>query len=210
MAPAEGNQALASKRLLAAERSLRWWSFAAEAVYMWLGSISLGVACFAAFSRGIGGILRQPSTALGFATVLLSVLCALVGWFQARGCRYVGRRCGVAATALGLSGSNSPDVPRLRDLQGALRGRQLTAWLGALFAVLGLQTMVGLLVTRVLTTAGGVARASGASLDVFTLLAVGNAALSHVLGGGFAAWQLSSLPLNAPGKDEACGGWGRP
>ena len=41
-------------------------------------------------------------------------------------------------------------LPSLVAIETTLRARQRTAWLGALFAVVGLQTMVGLMVGKAL------------------------------------------------------------
>lgn len=200
----------ARKRLIAVEASLQQWGYVAEVVYMWLGVISLGVASFAAYSRGLAGI-GQSSTALGLLTVVLSVVCAFIGWIQARDCRSLGRACGVAARALepGVMTSQQITVvlPQLGSIDGKLRMRQRTAWLGAVFAVVGLQTMVGLLVTKVLATSGGLSPAPGVSLDVFTLLAVSNAALSHIVCGGLAGLQQMALPRMKPAVDDPLGGW---
>merc|ERR1711879_524933 len=130
------------------------------------------------------------------------------------GCRNIGRRCGIAASSLELGGPARPEtqiiamMPALGDIECSLRNRQRTAWLGAMFAVVGLQAMVGLLVGKVLAASGGLAPASGVSLDVFTLLAVSNVALSHVVGGGTVALQQGALPTAASTSD-VFRGWAR-
>lgn len=43
----------------------------------------------------------------------------------------------------------TPRLPALAAIEGSLRARQRTAALGALFAVVGLQSMVGLMVAKV-------------------------------------------------------------
>jgi hypothetical protein len=100
-------------------------------------------------------------------------------------------------------------MPSLAEIENGLRARQRTAWLGTMFAILGLQAMVGLLVTKVLVASGGFAPAPGVPLDVFTLLAVSNAALSHVVGGGTASLQLSMLPPPPTASDDPFRGWAR-
>merc|ERR1719401_161358 len=162
--------------------------------------ISFGVAVFAAYSRGGVRAYSKPSMALGLSALGVSLVCALVGWFQARGCRQLGKRCGVAARSLEPGGVAPPTmaVPALSEVEKGLRTRQRTAWLGAMSSVVGLQAMVGLLVTKVLVASGTVSPAPGVSLDVFTLLAVSNAALSHVIGGGLAAVQQGALPPPPP------------
>lgn len=207
--------ALVAQRLNTAEWNLRRWAYLAEVVYTWLGIISLGVACFSAYSHGGVQAYRSPSTALGLGSLGLSVFCSLIGWFQARTCRHYGRRCGLAAVSLEPGGPVPPaeqlatTIPLLADIENHLRARQRTAWLGALFAIVGLQSMVGLLVGKVLAASGGLTPAPGVSLDVFTLLAVGNAALSHVIGGGAAALQQGALPAPQAGHDDPFNGWGR-
>ncbi|CAE8598403.1 unnamed protein product [Polarella glacialis] len=154
-----------------------------------------GVASFSAYSQGGLRAFRSTSMGLGLTAVGLSVICALIGWFQARTCRTLGRRCGLAASALEPGGPTPPAsqlmtmMPSLSAIETGLRARQRTAWLGSLFAIVGLQSMVGLMVAKVLATSGGLASSPGINLDIFTLLAVGNAALSHVIGGGAAAIQ---------------------
>jgi len=203
-----------AQRLSSAEWTLKNWGYAAEVMYAWLGLISWGVAGFAAYSHG-GAVYRSPSMTLGLTSVGLSVFAALVGWFQARNCRRLGRRCGAAANSLEPGGPVPPAaqllslVPSLGDIESSLRARQRTSWLGALFAVVGLQAMVGLLVTKVLAASGGLAPAPGVSLDIFTLLAVSNSALSHVIGGGIAAWQQKSLPPAHVAAEDPFRGWGR-
>lgn len=98
-------------------------------------------------------------------------------------------------------------LPSLASVEASLRARQRTAWLGALFAVVGLQSMVGLMVAKVLATSGGLGIAPGINLDIFTLLAVGNAALSHILGGGAAALQQASLPQASRSSEDSLRGW---
>ncbi|CAE8712862.1 unnamed protein product [Polarella glacialis] len=153
------------------------------------------VASFSAYSQGGLRAFRSTSMGLGLTAVGLSVICALIGWFQARTCRTLGRRCGLAASALEPGGPTPPAsqlmtmMPSLSAIETGLRARQRTAWLGSLFAIVGLQSMVGLMVAKVLATSGGLASSPGINLDIFTLLAVGNAALSHVIGGGAAAIQ---------------------
>lgn len=210
-----GRVALVAQRLVTAEKSLRRWGYVAEVVYTWLGLISLGIASFAAFSHGSMQAYRSPAMALGPFSVGLSLLCSLVGWFQARGCRSIGRRCGLAASSLEPGGPPPPAaqfhtvMPALGDIEGGLRARQRTAWVGALFAVVGMQSMVGLLVAKVLAASSGVSSPPGVSLDVFTLLAVSNAALSHVVGGGAAALQHAALPPPGAAADDPFRGWGR-
>lgn len=202
----------ASQRLLSAESTLRKWSYVSEVVYTWLGLISFSVASFAAYSQGGLNAFRS-SMGLGLASVALSVTCALVGWFQARSCRNLGRRCGIAANSLEPGGPVPPAsqlgtiLPSLASVEASLRARQRTAWLGALFAVVGLQSMVGLMVAKVLATSGGLGIAPGINLDIFTLLAVGNAALSHILGGGAAALQQASLPQASRSSEDSLRGW---
>lgn len=203
----------ASQRLLNAESTLRKWGYVSEVVYTWLGLISLIVACFAAYSQG-GLRAFRSSMGLGLGSVALSVTCTLVGWFQARGCRNLGRRCGIAANSLEPGGPVPPAsqlstiLPSVASVEASLRAQQRTAWLGALFAVVGLQSMVGLMVGKVLATSGGLRAAPGINLDIFTLLAVGNAALAHILGGGAAALQQASLPQAASSSEDALRGWG--
>lgn len=203
----------ASQKLLSAESTLRKWGYVSEVVYTWLGLISLSVASFAAYSQG-GLRAFRSSMGLGLASVALSVTCALVGWFQARSCRNLGRRCGIAANSLEPGGPVPPAsqlstiLPSLASVEASLRARQRTAWLGALFAVVGLQSMVGLMVAKVLATSGGLGIAPGINLDIFTLLAVGNAALSHILGGGAAALQQASLPQASSFSEDSLRGWG--
>lgn len=203
---------LAASRLGAAESTLRRWGYISEVVYTWLGIISLAIAAFAASAHGGLGAYRTPSVGLGLSSVGLSVLCALVGWFQARTCRILGRRCGLAASSL-EQGGPEPPIPSMAEIESNLRARQRTAWIGALFAVVGLQTMVGLLVTKVLMNPVGIGVAastgSGVSLDVFTLLAVSNSALSHIVGGGSAVLQQAALPLRSSSSDDPLGGWAR-
>jgi len=206
--------ALVSQRLMNMEGSLRRWGFIAEVVYTWLGMISLGVAGFAGFSHGAQAY-RSPSMALGLASVSVSVLCALVGWFQARSCRRLGRSCGLAASSLEPGGPAPPAsqlqtmMPSIAEIESGLKARQRTAWLGAMSAVVGLQAMVGLLVTKVLAAYGGLNPAPGVPMDVFTLLAVSNSALSHVIGGGVASLQLSALPLAQVAPEDPFRGWAR-
>mmetsp|Transcript_51080 Transcript_51080/g.158229 ORF Transcript_51080/g.158229 Transcript_51080/m.158229 type:complete len:378 (+) Transcript_51080:39-1172(+) len=210
-----GRVALVAQRLVAAERSLRRWGYVAEVVYTWLGLISLGIASFAAFSHGSTHAYRSPAMALGPLSVGLSLICSLVGWFQARSCRSVGRRCGLAASSLEPGGPPPPVaqfvsvMPSVADIESGLRARQRTAWLGAMFAVVGMQAMVGLLVAKVLAASGGVSSPLGVSLDVFTLLSVSNAALSHIVGGGAAALQHHGLPPPGSPADDPFRGWGR-
>mmetsp|Transcript_12159 Transcript_12159/g.33163 ORF Transcript_12159/g.33163 Transcript_12159/m.33163 type:complete len:358 (-) Transcript_12159:135-1208(-) len=203
--------ALAVQRLTGAAGSLRRWGYVAEVTYTWLGLISLGVACFAGYARGGLTAYRNPSMALGLASVGMSLMCALIGWFQARTCRGLGRRCAQAAKTLEPGGAMPQSmqfVPTLGEVEGGLRARQRTAWMGAFSAVFGLQAMVGLLVTKVLVASGTVSPAPGVSLDVFTLLAVSNSALSHVIGGGAAALQQGALPPPPATQDDQFRGWG--
>mmetsp|Transcript_71433 Transcript_71433/g.128566 ORF Transcript_71433/g.128566 Transcript_71433/m.128566 type:complete len:332 (-) Transcript_71433:63-1058(-) len=206
--------ALVAQRLTAAEGTLRRWGYIAEVVYTWLGLISLSVASFSAYSQGGLRAFRSTSMGLGLTAVGLSVICALIGWFQARTCRTLGRRCGLAASALEPGGPTPPAsqlmtmMPSLSAIETGLRARQRTAWLGSLFAIVGLQSMVGLMVAKVLATSGGLASSPGINLDIFTLLAVGNAALSHVIGGGAAAIQQGALPAPST-SDDPFQGWGR-
>jgi len=211
-----GRVALVVQRLTTAENSLRRWGYVAEAVYTWLGMITLGVACFAAYTKGgARAFAASPSMALGFGSVGLSLLFSFVGWLQARGCRNIGRRCGIAASSLEPGGPARPEaqviamMPSLGAIESSLRNRQRTAWLGAMFAVVGLQAMVGLLVGKVLAASGGLSPAPGVSLDVFTLLAVSNAALSHVIGGGTVALQQGALPSPSASTTDVFRGWAR-
>jgi len=212
---AEARAPLVQRRLEKAEYNLHLWSYVAEALYVWLGFISLGVGAFSFYSHG------KPTLSMlaGLSAVALSSFCQLVGWWQARACRVVGRSCGLAAAALepmttGMSSSTWPPtellalLPALQPLESRLRRRERTAWWGAFFAVLGLHSMVGMLVTKILTTSGGIAPLPGLQLDVFTLLAVSNCALSHVLGGGIAAMQRKMLPAKGM-SDSAVRGWDR-
>ncbi|CAE7347485.1 unnamed protein product [Symbiodinium necroappetens] len=216
VAPKSGDAArvaLVVQRLNAAETTLRRWGYVAEIVYTWLGLISLSVASFAAYSQG-GLRAFQSSMGLGLTSVGLSVVCSLIGWFQARSCRTLGRRCGLAAGSLEPNGPVPPaaqmaaTLPSLVAIETTLRARQRTAWLGAFFAVVGLQTMVGLMVGKVLATSGGFSQSPGINLDVFTLLAVSNSALGHVLAGGLAALQQGSLPQPS-NSDDPFQGWSR-
>lgn len=211
-APDQARVALVSQRLTSADWHLRRWGYLSEVVYTWLGTISLGVAGFATYSHGLTRGW-SPGVVLGFASVGLSVFCALVGWWQARAIRRLGRRCGLAAASLEPGGPIPSDflsaLPSLAEIETGLRARQRTAWLGTLFAILGLQAMVGLLVTKVLVASGGFSPAPGVPLDVFTLLAVSNAALSHVVGGGTASLQLSMLPAAPAVLEDPFLGWGR-
>jgi len=207
-----GRVKIVVQRLTNAKTSLQRWSYVAEVIYTWLGLISLSVASFAAYSQG-GSRVFGTSMGLGIASVALSVVCSLVGWFQARSCRHLGRRCGVAAGALEPGGPVPPasqlSLPALAAIEGSLRARQRTAALGALFAVVGLQSMVGLMVAKVLATSGGFAQSPGINLDVFTLLAVSNSALGHVVAGGLAAVQQGSLPKTSSSSTDPFQGWGR-
>lgn len=198
------------QRLTNAKTSLQRWSYAAEVIYTWLGLISLCVASFAAYSQGGARVLSTPM-GLGIGSVALSVACSLVGWFQARSCRNLGRRCGVAADALEPGGPIPPQLslPALASIETSLRARQRTAALGALFAVVGLQSMVGLMVGKVLATSGGFAQSPGINLDVFTLLAVSNSCLGHVVAGGLAAVQQGSLPRTSSTSSDPFQGWAR-
>jgi len=207
--------ALVAQRLTAAEKSLSRWGYATEVVYTWLGVISLGIASFSAFSHGSNNIHRSPVMALGPLSVGLSLLCSLIGWFQARSSRSVARRCGMAASSLEPGGPAPPAtqlltiMPALGDIESGLRVRQRTAWLGVMFAVVGMQSMVGLLVAKVLVATGGLSPSPGVSLDVFTLLAVTNAALSHVIGGCAVVLQQGALPPSAAAAGDPFRGWGR-
>lgn len=201
--------ALVVQRLTTAEWSLRKWGYLSEVVYTWLGLISLGVAVFRAC---VGSDLsRTRSLALGLASVGLSLVCALVGWYQARVCRRLGRRCGLAASSLEPGGPTPPAahllaaLPALVDIESGLRARQRTAWLGAFFAVVGMEALAGLLVAKLLMVSGPFVAAPG--LDVFTLLSVCNAALSHVISGGAAALQQSALPPAPQSHDDQFRGW---
>lgn len=203
-----------SQRLNTAAANLRQWSYLAEVSYTWLGVISLGVSFFAAYSRGGWKAFARPGVALGVGSVGLSTLMSLVGWFQARNCRSFGRQCSEAASAL-EPGGPAPQARRLKSvlppitsIEKSLRSRQRTAWLGMLFAIVGLQCMAGVLVTKVLVTYGAIGSSSDVPLDVFTLLGVGNAALSHVIGAGVAMFQQSCLPAPAAANDPYAG-WGR-
>jgi len=212
--PDAARVALVSQRLTAAEGTLQRWGYVAEVVYTWLGLISMSVSSFAAYSQGGLRAFRNSSMGLGLAAVSLSVMCALLGWFQARSCRTLGRRCGLAAKSLEPGGPLPPAsqlttmIPSLASVEAGLRARQRTAWLGALFAVVGLQAMVGLMVAKVLATSGGFGTSPGLNLDIFTLLAVGNSALAHIIGGGAAALQQGALPVAAAPEDPFQG-WGR-
>lgn len=201
-------------RLTNAEKQLSRWSYAAEVVYTWLGLISLGVASFSFMSHG-GVAASRGSMGIGMVSAGASVLCALVGWTQARLTRSMGRKCGLAASQLPLHEGNQGSLPKqwssvappLRDVEQLLILRQRTAWLGILFAVVGLQAMVGLLVGKVLTATGPLGAAPGVSLDVFTLLAVGNAALSHVIGCGIAHGQQRALLPPRKDAEGPFNGW---
>ncbi|CAJ1331164.1 unnamed protein product [Effrenium voratum] len=200
------------QRLTNAEISLRRWGYVVEIIYTWLGLISLAVASFAAYSQG-GLAAFRSAMGLGLASVALSVVCSLVGWFQARSCRALGRRCGLAAGSLEPGGPVPPpsqmsSLPPLSSIEVSLRSRQRTAWLGALFGVVGLQSMVGLMVGKVLATSGGFSQSPGINLDIFTLLAVSNSVLGHVLAGGLAAIQQGSLPQSSA-SDDNFQGWGK-
>mmetsp|Transcript_51128 Transcript_51128/g.121483 ORF Transcript_51128/g.121483 Transcript_51128/m.121483 type:complete len:306 (+) Transcript_51128:92-1009(+) len=207
------SSSLVVKRLSAAESSLQFWGYVAETAYSWLGLISLGIAAFSSYSQGPAA--RNSSSFMGVATVGLSVLCGFVGWFQSRMCRQDGRRCGLAAASFPTEPSTTPTaqltamIPQLGGIESLLQARQRTAWLGMLFSVVGLQAMVGLLVAKVLSAGGGLSLASGFQLDVFTLLAVSNTALSHVIGVGVVAAQRAALPASRPGGSDAYRGWDR-
>ncbi|CAL1133040.1 unnamed protein product [Cladocopium goreaui] len=198
------------QRLTNAETSLQRWSYVAEVIYTWLGLISLSVAGWATYSLG-GLRIFNTAGGLGIVSVGLSVACSLVGWFQARSCRHLGRRCGMAAGSLEPGGPVNPkmSLPALAAIEANLRARQRTAALGALFAVVGLQSMVGLMVTKVLATSGGFSPSPGINLDIFTLLAVSNSALGHVLAGGLAAVQQGSLPKISSSSTDPFQGWAR-
>mmetsp|Transcript_58915 Transcript_58915/g.137696 ORF Transcript_58915/g.137696 Transcript_58915/m.137696 type:complete len:287 (-) Transcript_58915:80-940(-) len=199
------------KRLSAADSSLQFWGYIGETCYSWLGLISIGVACFSAYSRG--PTARNVSSFMGLATVGLSVMCGFVGWFQSRMCRQDGRRCGLAAASLEPSAAPTAQlaamIPQLAGIESLLNSRQRTAWLGMVFSVVGLQAMVGLLVAKVLSAGGGLSIATGFQLDVFTLLAVSNTALSHVIGVGVVALQRAALPAARPGGSDMYRGWDR-
>mmetsp|Transcript_54520 Transcript_54520/g.100887 ORF Transcript_54520/g.100887 Transcript_54520/m.100887 type:complete len:295 (+) Transcript_54520:92-976(+) len=199
------------KHLSAAETSLQFWGYIGETAYSWLGLISLGVACFSAYSRGPTG--RNASSFMGLATVGLSVMCGFVGWFQSRMCRQEGRRCGLASASLEPSSAPTAQltamIPQLGGIESLLSARQRTAWLGMLFSVVGLQAMVGLLVAKVLSAGGGLSIATGFQLDVFTLLAVSNTALSHVIAVGVVALQRAALPAARAGGSDMYRGWDR-
>lgn len=211
--PDVARAALVAQRLTRAETALTQWGYLVEVVYTWLGLISLGVAGFATYSQGGWRVLIGTSMGLGMTSVALSVFCSLIGWFQARGCRSLGRKCGLAAASLEQGGSisSSPQLatmmPSLNAIETSLRARQRTALLGAFFAVLGLQAMVGLMVAKVLATSGGFQGSPGINLDIFTLLAVGNSALAHIIGGGAAAFQQAALPPICVSRDEPFQGW---
>mmetsp|Transcript_2801 Transcript_2801/g.3138 ORF Transcript_2801/g.3138 Transcript_2801/m.3138 type:complete len:299 (-) Transcript_2801:28-924(-) len=198
------------QRLTSAKTSLQRWSYAAEVIYTWLGVISLSLVTFTVYSKG-GSTSLGTSMGLGITSVALSVACSLVGWFQARSCRNLGRRCGVAADALEPGGPVPPamKLPALAAIEASLRARQRTAALGALFAVVGLQSIVGLMMTKVLATSGGFVPSPGINLDIFTLLAVSNSALGHVLAGGLSAIQQGSLPHTSSSSTDPFQGWGR-
>jgi len=216
-AVAQVSTALVVKQLTSAELALGRWSYLVEVVYTWLGMISLALSGFSLFSRGGAAFLaRSPSMKLGLVSVGFSVIIfGFVGWFQARSCRNLARRCGIAASSLEPGGPVPPPqmmlsrVPPLEDMERLLRARQCTAWIGAAFALLGMQTMLGLLVLKVLSNSGSIPSPSSVSLDIFTLLAVVNAALSHVIGGGIAAIQQKALPSSISAKNDALRGWGR-
>eukprot|EP00913_Durusdinium_trenchii_P019411 g18249.t1 len=106
-------------------------------------------------------------------------------------------------------GNRRPRLPALASIETSLRARQRTAALGALFAVVGLQSMVGLMVGKVLATSGGFAQSPGINLDVFTLLAVSNSCLGHVVAGGLAAVQQGSLPRTSSTSSDPFQGWAR-
>lgn len=201
-----------SQRLSDAERNLQIWSYAAEVQYTWLGLVSLCISGFSFYTHG----KANPSMTVGIGAVVASVVCSAVGWWQARGCRQISRRCGLAAASLESEGSVTPSsqvlsmLPPLAMVEKKLARRERTAWLGSLFAVLGLHTMVGMLVAKVLTNSGTPYTPSlGVSLDVFTLLAASNCAFSHVLGAGIAALQRRSLPQTKETTDDGMAGWDR-
>mmetsp|Transcript_29635 Transcript_29635/g.94957 ORF Transcript_29635/g.94957 Transcript_29635/m.94957 type:complete len:314 (+) Transcript_29635:114-1055(+) len=204
--------ALAAQRLRTAANGLRRWGYVAEVSYTWLGLISLGVTVFASYARGGVTAYRNPCMALGLGSVGVSLMCAFVGWFQARTCRAQGRRCDQAANSLEMNAGGSASVPlaapSVAEIEMNIRHRHRTAWLGTFSAVFGLQAMVGLLVTKVLVASGTVSPAPGVSLDVFTLLAVTNSALSHVIGGGAASTQQGALPPCPSSQDDQFRGWG--
>mmetsp|Transcript_125368 Transcript_125368/g.401484 ORF Transcript_125368/g.401484 Transcript_125368/m.401484 type:complete len:398 (-) Transcript_125368:16-1209(-) len=205
--------ALVAQQLTHAGESLCRWGYVAEVSYTWLGVVSLVVATFSAFAGSAVHGGPNLSTALGLPSVGLSLLCGLVGWFQARTCRSVGRRCGLASRSFEAGGPMPPatlmtGVPSLAEIEGQIRARQRTALLGTFFAVLGLQAMVGLLVAKVFAAAGTLNPAPGVSLDVFTLLAVCNSALSHVISGGAAACQQGALPPPSTAYNDRFRGWG--
>ncbi|CAK0837448.1 unnamed protein product [Prorocentrum cordatum] len=114
-APDQARVALVSQRLTSADWHLGRWGYLSEVVYTWLGTISLGVAGFATYSHGLTRGW-SPGVVLGFASVGLSVFCALVGWWQARATRRLGRRCGLAATSL-EPGGIARNTSSIVDLQ---------------------------------------------------------------------------------------------
>lgn len=193
--------AKALRRLTDAEKALRSWSCVAEVCYLWLGVISIVVALFSYSSRG-GRV--NASMGMGLTCIVGSCICAAVGWWQARGCRVLSRRCGLAASSLSPEMASQPSaqlitvVPPLAMIETRLRNRRRTAWIGAMLAIFGMHTMVGLLVAKVLTTTAGgmsVSRgASGLSIDAFTLLSATNCALMHMIGAGIVGLQRSLMP----------------
>merc|ERR1712232_1391205 len=89
-------------------------------------------------------------------------------------------------------------VPAYPDMCRRLLGWvEIHLW-GLAFGVVALQAMVGTLVGEVLGLGAGVgvlvaSSAPPISLDTFSLLAVGNVLLGHVLGLGLNLWQLKVL-----------------
>merc|ERR1711957_677766 len=96
----------------------------------------------------------------GMVSILASIACTVVGWWQARGCRSFSSRCHLAATTLEAEMSTAEALPSqqalavlpsLTAIERRLHSRQRTAWIGIFFSVTGLQVMVGILVAQVVT-----------------------------------------------------------
>eukprot|EP00929_Paragymnodinium_shiwhaense_P103305 TRINITY_DN66701_c0_g1_i1.p1 TRINITY_DN66701_c0_g1~~TRINITY_DN66701_c0_g1_i1.p1 ORF type:complete len:330 (-),score=62.65 TRINITY_DN66701_c0_g1_i1:35-1024(-) len=215
-------------RLNDAESSLQLSSSIAEVLYSSLGLVSLALGVFSCACQGQGSL---PMT-LSLTSVGLSLLFCAGGWWQARGTRLLSQRCKLAASSLtpiGATGEPLPPqvhavLPPVRLIERRLLRRERTAWLGALFAIVGLHMMVGMLVAKVLVqsaasgrvtveAAGSIASklSSGVRLDAFTLLMVSNCALSHIVGAGLASVQRRQLPQprGTDDSDSAYRGWDR-
>lgn len=212
VATADGYDRLsqALRRLTDAETSLRLWSYVVEVAYTWLGLFSLGLACASYWSRGRSVTL---SMGIGLVSVLSSCVCSALGWWQARGCRALSRRCGLAASSLepDLAGPPSAQliavVPPLSIVERRLQRRERTAWIGTVFAVVGMDVMVGVFITGLLGPAGAAVgqSVSGQTIDVLTLFAATNCALMHTFGAGVASTQKKLLPK----PQTPDGGWVR-